>query len=268
MSVNKGYDDIVVRLLNGASLSSVMVPDPALPSNQPAHDETYKMNFIYFDGNKFFAHANMMHRGMRPTPATGQYQSIQAFCYSYGYNGLMIINTPYLKYASFGDISGRYSEFKWVVRDDFETVWDSDKSSNTNLLRKAVLEGRDIKMAIKDDEGYWSVLPADLVNIDQGTDNFNIRSETGTSDVNLHNKEKGLNVVLEHVSPLLKKDSSKFVICPSHSIQVYYACFSDGTYYNHFDEARETVREYQGLKIFARKDMRVSVNEYPYNPGS
>ena len=243
-------NQFIEYLLNGASLSSVMVPNPELPSNQPAHDESYKMHFIYLDKDKFFAQTNTMHRALRSSKLHIEYHS---FAYSYGYDGTMMITCPEAQKTLYGKIQGRYSKFEWIARDDFEIVWHSNQKEETGKLREAILEGKDTKLAIKDEDGYWSILPIDLININQSDNFFNVRTETGQPSSSIPDKNT-LSIVLRETNQLLEQDKTKFVPATHSHIPIYYACYSDGTYYNYFDEKRSLKRKYQELRLFARKE--------------
>ena len=80
-------DGIGDAIVNGASVSSVMVPDPQLPSNQPTHDETYALDYFFLRDSKFFAATREDHRSFREL---GEPMPIRnSFVYSFGYQDLM-----------------------------------------------------------------------------------------------------------------------------------------------------------------------------------
>ncbi len=237
------------HLLNGASLSSVMIPDPAIPTNDPAHDETYKLHFIYLEENKFFAQTNTMHRAIRMGSIKAAPHS---FCYSYGYENTMLISAPEQKQTIIGDMNARYSKFEWVIRNDYDLIWHSDNKSEVSALREAILAGKETKLAIKDDEGIWNILPVDLVNIEQASGEFIIRTETGYPAIIVPNKPQ-LNATIasahEHLEGGVDMLHTKYPTIP-----IYYACYSDGSYYNYFDETKTLRRKYQELRVFAKSD--------------
>lgn len=237
------------RLLNGASLSSVMIPDPVLPTNQPAHDETYKMKFIYIDGDRFFAQTSATHRPIRDGIS---FSINNVFNYSVGYKRQMIVNSPEQKGSAWADISGRYAKFEWKIRDDFELVWQAEEPQSVTALRKAILDGIDLKLAINDEDGNWSILPVDLANLEQESDEFIIRTEIGYVPLAITDKDS----LLDNIDFIMSRRSepSQFLRLNIDSIPAYYACYSNGSYYNYFDEPRDIFRTYNDLRIFARKE--------------
>lgn len=238
------------RILNGASLSTVMIPDPALPTNQPAHDETYKMKFIYLDGDRFWAQTSATHRPLRDGM---QFKVNNCFNYSVGYKRQMIVNSPQEQGSAWADIMGRYAKFEWKIRDDFELVWENKKPTDVTALRNAILKGSDLKLAIKDEDGIWTVLPVDLANLEIESGEFVIRTEVGCV-ANIIPEKSALMTNIEYIMSA-RKDPSQFLISNVNSLTIYYCCYSNGTYYTYFDEPRDDIRIYQELRIFARKNM-------------
>lgn len=244
-------DKFIHSILNGASLSTVMVPDPKHPSNQPRHDETYKINFIYFneDANAFFAQTNSMHRPVRNNIEHSKFHS---FCYSYNQNNLMMIHCPEKNFTKISKIEDRYSEFKWVSRADYKVVWTNKTQTDMTELRKAIAEGRDLKLAIRDDTNLWHIMPVDLANITTEQDEFIIRTETGVPPAIIID-EKVLQDFNQRIQ-LIKRDRDQFINLDIPGINIFYCCYSNGTYYNYFDEQRIIRRKYKELRIFCRDD--------------
>lgn len=245
---------LIQAILDGASLSTVMTPDPAHPSNQPEHDESYRMRFVYFSQNTdaFFAQTYTMHRPMR-TKIT--YSLFHSFCYSVNHDDLMMIHCSDENITKLTQIRDRYSKFRWVARKDFATIWDSKAAGEMKLIRQAIAEGRELKLAVQDEDGLWTVLPVDLLNIDSDRDLFSVRTETGHPPACIPNPDTLCDVKkLFFDTP---RTRSQFVNLPSFSINIFFCCFSDGSYYTYFDENRIIKRRYQHLKLFSQ----VSAND-------
>lgn len=234
--------------MNGASISGIMTPDPSLPSNQPAHDETYKLPFIYIEKDNFFAQTYNMHRPIRNGKA---YSSFQSFSYSHGYNDAMVICIPDKSQTLLASMRGRYSKFQWIVRHDYEVVWQDSEQDNMTALREAILNGRDLKIMISEDANTWCILPVDLANIEQDQNQFVIRSETGFPSSLLLNTGKLNETLKQAQATRITEDTIIGTNYPA--APTYYCCYSDGSYYHYFDEIRPIRRKYKQLKIFARK---------------
>lgn len=255
--MEKGY--LSQKLLNGASLSSVMVPNPELPSNFPAHDESYRFRYIYFEGDRFIAQTASNHRSLRD----GQNHTLlNAFSYSVGYKQEMIVSSHQGQNAVFGHIPVRYKEFNWIVREDFTEVWNSKKNKDTTALHEAIISSLDMKLALKDEDGLWSVMPIDLANIEQVSKQFSVRTENAFSPSVIPDKP-GLHNIINQVQEN-RRYPEEFIHVPNTIIPIYYACFSDGTYYNYFDEIRDVKRPYEELRIFVRKNESCKSEIIPY----
>lgn len=251
--------NIINALLQGSSISSVMVPDPALPSNQPAHDETYRFQHIFIDGDCCWVQTNTTHRGLRNcrniTPSS-------SFFYAMGYENQMITFAPDQKSAIVGSIPHRYASFSWRLRNEYDLVWHSDESDNVMAIRTAIKNGARFKVALKDEEGFWSIHPVDLINIDQDSSGFSIRTEI--TNVPAFLPEKGTLLALMKQVCEARGKPEQMVQIDIMAVAIYYACFSNGTYYTYFDEARTLFREYLEMRIFATHDRGNEVLAYPY----
>lgn len=251
---------IAEMILNGASLSSVMIPDPALESNYPAHDETYKMKFIYLDGDRFFSQTSPTHRSLRNNET---YSSHNCYSYSVGYKKEMFIVCPGTNISVWGDISSRYAKFEWKIREDYDLVWTSDAKEEVSDLREAILDGKEMKLLINDEDGFWTALPVDLVNLEQESGEFVIRTETGYVPSFLPFKEELLKTM-----DLIKKNRiipAEMIRLETPPVPIFYTCYSNGTYYNYFDEPRTLFRDYKALKIFAKSDKAVKSQTISYD---
>jgi hypothetical protein len=72
-------EEIIQGVLEGCSLRTFMVPDPAMPSNHPEHTESYDLPHVIINGNKFWAKsetAHLMHIVGNDTMGNG------AYCYT------------------------------------------------------------------------------------------------------------------------------------------------------------------------------------------
>lgn len=244
-------EEMSKAIIHGASLSSVMVPDPKLPSNQPAHDETYALDYIFLSEEKFFAVTREDHRTFRNFSGN-RFSESTSFTYSYGYHDLMTTNSLQIQWSAWSKMSFRYSKFHWHLKNDHALVWDSDWSDReipgVSLLREAILEGRRFKVSLLDEDGLWNVMPVDLVNLEQETSAFSVRTSTAHVPAVIVNEE-GQRETFDYIESVLSyPEFSKISL---NIIPIFFAIFSDGTYYNIFDEANDETRQFQRLLVFA-----------------
>ncbi|MFL2535929.1 MAG: hypothetical protein ACJ0RQ_06870 [Candidatus Azotimanducaceae bacterium] len=244
-------EEMSKAIILGASLSSVMVPDPKLPSNQPAHDETYAFDYIFLREEKFFAVTREDHRTFRNF-GENRFSESTSFTYSYGYHDLMTTSSSKIQWSAWSKMSFRYSKFHWRLKNDHALVWDSDQSDretpDVSLLREAILEGRRFKVSLLDEDGLWNVMPVDLVNLEQATSVFSVRTSTAYVPAVIAN-EDGQRETFDFIESALSYP--EFSKLPMNIIPIYFAIFSDGTYYNIFDEASNETRQFQRLLVFA-----------------
>ena len=116
-------EKMVRSIVEGYSLASVMIPDPKLPSNQPAHNETYALDFIMIKESRFFAMSHPHHRMFRHK-LEGLHSAASSFIYSLGYKGIMANWAHEQSNILFNKIGARYSSFEWRLKNDYRLVWD------------------------------------------------------------------------------------------------------------------------------------------------
>ena len=61
--------EIIQGILEGCSLRTFMVPDPAMPSNYPEHIESYDLPHVIINGNQFWGKAETAHLQLIPGTA-------------------------------------------------------------------------------------------------------------------------------------------------------------------------------------------------------
>lgn len=243
---------MVRSIVEGYSLSSVMIPDPKLPSNQPAHDETYALDFLMIKESRFFAMSHPHHRAFRDHLPENHNSLPSSFIYSLGYKDIMASWSPDASELRFNKISTRYSSFEWRLKNDHRLVWDSTGESGLNrdvtLLRKSILNGERFKVSIQDEDGVWYVMPVDLINLDKDSTRFDVRTFTAYFPGLIPDHE-GLDEKIEEIESFLKEPD--FYLARSNSVPIFFAIYSDGSYYTYFDEVREDVRAFQRVMVFS-----------------
>ena len=150
-------DDIVDKILAGWSLSTVMVPDPFLPSNRPEHLETVALPHVIVTGQSFWAKSEPVH--FIHAPRIMEF-GVCAWCYTNR-------GDHFCSYAP-GPSSfrlmrrARYKRHEWRLHEDHGLIWDSDRGDSPKIVRDAVESGVKLRAALLDTEGVWNVHPADL----------------------------------------------------------------------------------------------------------
>jgi len=244
-------EKMVRSIVEGYSLASVMIPDPKLPSNQPAHNETYALDFIMIKESRFFAMSHPHHRMFRHKLA-GLHSAPSSFIYSLGYKGIMANWAPDQSKILFSKIGARYSSFEWRLKNDYRLVWDSTGESGLNddvtILRKSILNGERFKVSIQLEDDVWFVLPVDLINLEKDGTSFDVRTFTAYFPSLIPNHED-LDEHIEKIESYIKEPD--FVAIRDNSVPIFFAIYSDGTYYTFFDEIREDVRTFQRVMVFS-----------------
>lgn len=252
--------DIINTILDGYTISSVMVPDPTLPSNQPAHDETYRFQHVFMDGERFWVQTNCAHRGVRNN---SYHKATSSFFYSEGYKEQMMTYAAETNTLILGSIPARYAEFSWRLRSDYEQVWHSSQPEEVGKIRTAIKRGERFKVALLDEDGFWSVHPVDLINIEQDSPLFSVRTEV-TNVPGFLPVKSSLLEAMESVCNA-RAFPEQMLQIEATPVPIYYFCLSDGTYYNYFDEVRSLFRNYGEMRLFATHERAVDIETVRYS---
>lgn len=242
--------EIVQRLLDGASLRTLMIPDDAMASNRPEHIETYDLPHLLINGSTFWGKSETAHLfHARGSEGRGEV----AFAYT-NIGPLFCCYDPFLREARLMS-KKRYKKHEWVVRDQFKLVWDSEKGSATEEIKREIESASKFKIALLDSEEIWNIHPVDLpmyyskeglfefkTVVDQYPIFFRYPAQTGE----IHQRYS------DFFNHRPEDDEPGFIRlgdCPQ--FYSFYSIRSDGSYYNFFDIPRNTVQRYKRLKVFA-----------------
>ena len=150
-------EEIIRKVLDGHSLRTFMVPDPAIPSNDPRHSETYDLPHVVIKGKHFWATSECRHL----TVADDTPYANVSFCYT---------STGDI-FCSFGAGAegrlnvmpkSRYEIHQWRLRKNYGLIWDSDGGTAASVLGDEIERGSKFKIAMLDAEDIWNVHPVDL----------------------------------------------------------------------------------------------------------
>ena len=251
-------DEVIAKILDGYSLRTLMVPDPAIPTNRPEHVESYDLPHVVIDGDRFWGKSETAHlfhthgdaeRKLIPgDPRNG----LASFCYG-NVGEFFFSYTP-----DRGRISSiekiRYKQHAWSLRGNYTLVWDSAKGAPTDVIRNEIQIGSKFKIAMLDAENIWNIHSVDLPMYEVGTGRFQLKTAADLYP-KIFRDRKYLDAVagstrlaVENAAP---GDAEVVAHVPVEGFSTFYSLFSDGTYYNFYDIARATKKKYKRLKVFS-----------------
>jgi hypothetical protein len=162
--------DIVAAVKNGASLASVMIPDPRLPTNAPRYLETYNHDHVILSDACFWAlPGGAISRDIAAATFTAfAYCGTTRFFLRYTGQADQAPGSPVQVRFYPGDA---YEHFTFVVRHDHVGVYDSAAPRDTAPLDAALRAGAPMRMVVEADDGLTHVLPVHLcfLYLDSGT---------------------------------------------------------------------------------------------------
>ncbi len=240
----------IQKVVEGAGLKSMMIPDPVLPGNRPRHIECYRFPHMLVKDDRIWAMTRHTHVVERE-PAGNNY-IVGGFGYSIGMHNIFYTlsnNGPNSGVISWMPMS-RYEKFQWMAEEVWRVAWDSEKPQDIERLRKAVSEGCSMKIHLLDEEDYWNIHPVEGVRIED-SGSFKIKTEpvnypmpirTETETGNLFSEIKRR---FEGDEVMLKGECQHYT--------AYYALQPDGSYYNYYDVFRQSAKKYKRLIVFSEK---------------
>lgn len=235
-------EELVHGILEGYSLRTFMVPDPAMPNNSPEHMESYELPLVIIKGNHFWGKTENGH--LHHVPGDAPY-GLNAFCYTNAADIFCAIR------AEDGLVAlmrkDRYKTHEWTLVRNYKLVWDSGGDQPVEAVAKDIEAGAKFKIALLDRENIWNVHPVDLPKFDTLSGLFQLETcwdryptvfRQGSFPENalttVHNSERDMGTMIE-----------------PGTFEAFYSVFSDGTYYNFYDIHRNTKQDYKRLKVYS-----------------
>lgn len=239
--------ELIDQLLDGCSLRTLMVPDPALPENAPEHLESYELPHVIVRGELFWAKSATTHLSI----ADGQPIGNVSFCYA-NHGDVFCSFAPGYKDGLYFMPKKRYTVHEWRLRKNFKVIWDSDAGESTEIVGEEIARGATFKIALLDSEDVWNLHPVDLPFYYSEANSFEMKT---VSDLypqffrqpeefqdSLRNSE-GYDSFLTSESAIVRLSVPDF--------STFYSVRSDGSYFNYYDVSRSSRQTYQRLKLFS-----------------
>lgn len=250
-----GYEDrkttageLVGKLINGASLRTFMIPDSSIPSNYPEHHETYDLPDVIVAGEYFWAKSRTLH--LKPEDG-----STAAYCYTNIGNVFCAVNPIHNQVILMS--KKRYRTHRWLIRENYQLIWDSDAGHSPELIENEILAGAKFKIAMLDSEDVWNIHSVDLPMYYPDERKFTLKTVMEAYPVFFRYPPATTKMLIEGKDFFETKPSSNkngiLTVSPFQVFFTFYAVSSDGTYSNFFDIQRGTVQEYRRLKVFTDK---------------
>ncbi|MBF0526832.1 MAG: hypothetical protein HQK56_17245 [Deltaproteobacteria bacterium] len=254
-------EEIVQRLLNGASLRTFMIPDPLIPSNYPEHWETYDLPHVILNGNYFWAKTRNEHLYINYVPEITI--GLNAFCYtnirdffcsievSSGEKGLLSesYNTCIMDKT-------RYRKHLWRLADNYQLIWDSEENNSPELLFEGIRSGLRFKIAMLDSEGAWNIHPVCIPAFGPGPDEFHLYTPWDIYPAffrSVNETTKAFDLCKEIITTRNDDNQAlaeKFKVMPFAS---FYHIFHDGKFMTLNDVLQGSFRRYQRLRVFVER---------------
>ena len=241
---NLGMTDkeIIQGILEGCSLRTFMVPDPAMPSNYPKHKESYDLPHVIINGAHFWgkaAHGCLLH-----IPGEPPY-GLNAYCYTNSADIFCAISPDNDRVALMR--KDRYKTHEWKLVRNYKLVWDSSGDQPAEVVASVIDACAKFKIALLDSEGILNVHPVDLPMYETESGRFQLKTV-----------RDGYPIVFRHKTPprewitkCQEIEREEHTVFQSHKFECFYSVFSDGTYYNYYDIQRNTRQNYERLLVFS-----------------
>lgn len=239
--------EIIERLLNGDSLRTFMIPDESIPSNYPEHIESYDLPHIIITMGYFWGKSETSHLSHSLGSSDG---GQVAFCYT-NINNIFGSYNPTTFDMRFMN-KKRYKKHSWYLKEDYRLIWDSEKDSRTENIKREIERVSKFKIAMLDSEGIWNIHPVDLPMYYTAEGNFGLKTVSDFYPILFRYPSKIEKIVNQFSDFFDEKsiDNSKALRLELQRFPTFYSIHSDGTYYNSFDIPRKTIQKYKRLKVF------------------
>ena len=234
-------EEIIQGILEGCSLRTFMVPDPAMPNNHPEHIESYDLPHVIINGGTFWGKTENGHLAHILGEAP---MDLNAYCYS---NMEGVFCAFCLEDGSAALMrKDRYKTHEWRLIRNYKLIWDSDGDRSTETIASEIEAYAKFKIAMLDSEGIWNVHPVDLPMYETKSGRFQLKTVRDGYPM-FFRLESLPDGMIEKVQGI---DRASVAYFHPTIFECFYSVFSDGTYYNFYDIPRNTRQEYQRLLVF------------------
>ncbi|PWC53927.1 hypothetical protein [Azospirillum sp. TSO22-1] len=156
----RGRPDLAAALRGGASLATVMSPDPFLPSNWPEYLEGYVFDHVVVSGEHFWA---------LPQPIAVDPAGPTATAFAYCSDERLFVRyttAPGLRAGAMATLDwypgDAYKDFRFTTRHDHTMAYDSARPDDTAGLEAAIRSGAPMRLVLDTGDGLVHVLPVHL----------------------------------------------------------------------------------------------------------
>jgi hypothetical protein len=169
-SFNYTLNDARKKIMAGGQIVAVMVPDDSLreyyTNPLPRYEECYRLDRVCLSGDQFWAMTDGEHlpyqmgKGIQEALHFGYTNSAPLYFSTQrkDFESALRDQTQQLTLCNLR----QYSDFKFILRDPIEKVWDSEDRNNLEVLRQAVQQGLSFRLVFEDEAGLVFSLPVDL----------------------------------------------------------------------------------------------------------
>lgn len=253
---------VIERLINGASLRTLMVPDDSIPGNHPEHVETYDLPHIIIKGDQFWGNSGTSH--LFHSEKGGPSEKIS---FSYPNMGNCFCSFTPSKNLVMMMSQSRYKKHEWRLRDNYRLVWDSAFDRSTKSILSEIESCSKFKIAMLDSENIWNIHPVDLPMYYHSEEQFELKTVMDEYPLFIRDIEmvkEGIRLAYpdHYKSYFAFVDSVEGPTISNEEIRrlnlgfetpkfpCFYSLRGDGSYYNFFDIQRDTTQNYLRLKVF------------------
>jgi hypothetical protein len=252
----------VDKLLNGASLRVVLHPNPEIHTTFPDLIESFALPHVVIEGEHFIGKS-------RGHGLPYNYQELNAFdpgfaaSYAYANYVNLVVNCSLTgNFIRIFD-TGVYLDVTFQTISNYEMIWKHGRDMPIAAVEGAVRDGRMLRVALQDPDGFWNIHPVDMSSFYVGRNSFELFTEQDSIPLLFRfpsmfreiEKKRLDQIVAAGHDPSSKTGLSFGIHAnPTEFYSVYYTVRSNGEYlrgaYVGIDEKPQ---RYAGLKVFAEK---------------
>ncbi len=250
------------ELLNGASLRVVLHPHKEVQADFPDMMESFELPHITLIGERFFAKTANRH-GVSFQFNDYNVKSTYSYAYSNHYD--FVVNCGHAE--GYSRICSRkaYANISFVAANNYELIWNSEADQSVRPVEAALLNGRKMKIALKDNDDVWNIHPVHMPSFYVDKNFFELFTDQDSMPAYFR-KTNDLEVISKKFNSLLKdflrQNTPKNINTAFNEVTMlnpdtefssnYYTVRSNGEYlHGKIVITQEEPVSYQSLKVFA-----------------
>ncbi|MDW3206701.1 MAG: hypothetical protein R8L07_14290 [Alphaproteobacteria bacterium] len=253
--------DATRKILDGCRIVPVMSPDDSLGDRYfnplPAYRESYPLTHLVTRDDLFWGATSgtnqpyVIRTGL-PDPVVLAYTNSAPVYASYAIRPMTHALEEGGRRVRIAPLH-HYSDFRFLVREDGQAIWDGTEPDRTEPLRAAIEDGRSYRVVMEIEDGTILSLPVDIPMYFPGDNSLNITTHPGFLPTFFGDPQSLIDGLAAHNANMLtlKSAAAESANVTVPVFPVFFSIRSDGSYFGVNEIMSGDPKRWSRVRLFA-----------------